>query len=400
MDRGEAVKAVWFTGESSRRTAVTVREENGIIYAEGADGEVCREPLANMQISSRLARVPRRLQLPSGGVLLVSNNEFIDQLLARAGRHPGRIHAMESHWRMVVVLTAAAAALSFAAYAYGLPRAAGYVARHIPDEYVQEISETVLQNLQEYNLIYPTGLSEEQQQRVQRLFDAAAADYKADAINLRLGFYRMRFFAAREKTGKDEDKSKDVAADISTGKDKKLWDGVPNAFAFPDGLIVATDALVKLLSDDEITAVLAHEIGHVYHRHSMRGIVQTAGVSAMVFFLLGDFSGLSLVPIILAELKHSRDFEREADCFAFYYLQAQGLSGDLVGESLTKLENEMESDWREAAAVRQEEETGEQREEAAQPEEGSKLWRAVAESLSTHPATDARQDLARQCRNN
>jgi Zn-dependent protease with chaperone function len=46
-----------------------------------------------------------------------------------------------------------------------------------------------------------------------------------------------------------------------------------NAFALPGGTVIATDQFIQLSeNDDEIIAVLAHEIGHVRHQHSLRQI--------------------------------------------------------------------------------------------------------------------------------
>ncbi len=48
-----------------------------------------------------------------------------------------------------------------------------------------------------------------------------------------------------------------------------------NAFALPGGIVIVTDQLMQLAEhDDEILAVLAHEIGHVKHRHVLRGLPQ------------------------------------------------------------------------------------------------------------------------------
>jgi Zn-dependent protease with chaperone function len=83
---------------------------------------------------------------------------------------------------------------------------------------------------------------------------------------------------------------------------------------------VITDDLVKIAkSDDEIIAVLAHEIGHVRGRHALRQLLQAAGISALAVAVLGDVSSFSAIlgaaPALL-HAKHSRDFEREADTFA------------------------------------------------------------------------------------
>jgi Zn-dependent protease with chaperone function len=50
----------------------------------------------------------------------------------------------------------------------------------------------------------------------------------------------------------------------------------PNALALPGGTLIMTDELVELLQGDTdvVVAVLAHELGHVRHRHGLRAVVQ------------------------------------------------------------------------------------------------------------------------------
>src|SRR5690606_8207508 len=56
--------------------------------------------------------------------------------------------------------------------------------------------------------------------------------------------------------------------------------GIPaNAFALPGGTIVMTDAMVEQArrsgtGDTALLGVLAHEIGHVQHRHTTRMLVE------------------------------------------------------------------------------------------------------------------------------
>ena len=48
-----------------------------------------------------------------------------------------------------------------------------------------------------------------------------------------------------------------------------IWSGTPNAFAFGrlrrDARVVMTEGLLKTLTEDEVNAVLAHEVGHIAH---------------------------------------------------------------------------------------------------------------------------------------
>lgn len=55
-----------------------------------------------------------------------------------------------------------------------------------------------------------------------------------------------------------------------------------NAFAAPGGLILVTRGMLSLCrSEDEVAAVLAHEIGHVVHRHGLAAIQNSRVVSAL-----------------------------------------------------------------------------------------------------------------------
>jgi Zn-dependent protease with chaperone function len=105
----------------------------------------------------------------------------------------------------------------------------------------------------------------------------------------------------------------------------------PNAFALPSGTIVFTDEMVRLAKhDDELLAVLAHEIGHIVHRHAMRRVIQDSLLSFALLAITGDISGSSelflALPVLLTELAYSREFEREADRYALDYLRSRNTS--------------------------------------------------------------------------
>jgi Zn-dependent protease with chaperone function len=114
-----------------------------------------------------------------------------------------------------------------------------------------------------------------------------------------------------------------------------------NAFALPSGIVVMTDQLVAMAdTDEELVAVLAHEIGHVRGRHALRQLLQAAGVSAIAMALLGDVSSTSGVltsaPALL-HAKHSRDFESEADRFARDWLRANDIDGSRFDDILCRM---------------------------------------------------------------
>jgi Zn-dependent protease with chaperone function len=142
----------------------------------------------------------------------------------------------------------------------------------------------------------------------------------------------------------------------------------PNAFAFPGGIVVVTDALVQQCPGDELTAVLAHEIGHVEHRHALRQSFRDAAVSALLALLTADLGSVGLaavtLPETIARTRYSREFEAEADEFAFALLRQRGYSPALFATCLERQPG---------------------------PTASSRTW----EFLSTHPTTKTRAARAR-----
>ena len=149
----------------------------------------------------------------------------------------------------------------------------------------------------------PSKLPEERQQHIQQLF----ADIQS--MDVEYANFTLEFRAA-EKIG-------------------------ANAFAIPGGLIVMTDEMTELASnDDEIIAVLAHEVGHLVQRHSLRIILQNSVSAVFIAALTGDLTNVTAlsatIPTVLMQAKYSRDFEQEADEFSFNYLERKGINTDVA----------------------------------------------------------------------
>lgn len=89
-----------------------------------------------------------------------------------------------------------------------------------------------------------------------------------------------------------------------------------NAFAAPGGVVVVCSGLLRSAdSAEELAGVLSHEIAHAELRHTLRGVIKSLGLRALVSLLIGDFSGSVFAEAAtrLTELRFSRDAEREAD---------------------------------------------------------------------------------------
>lgn len=88
-----------------------------------------------------------------------------------------------------------------------------------------------------------------------------------------------------------------------------------NAFAAPGGFIVLNRGMVeKMETEDQLAAVLAHEMAHVAQRHSTKAIFRAFAVRALLSLLIGDVSAL-LVEVggRLGDLHYSRADEDAAD---------------------------------------------------------------------------------------
>lgn len=130
--------------------------------------------------------------------------------------------------------------------------------------------------------------------------------------------------------------------------------------------VVLFDTLIELLDEDEIVAVLAHEIGHYKKRHIIIGFVESTFVTLITFFLLSqvitsqevalaagcpDSSfhvnltvfGLLYTPLSMAlgffSSTLSRRHERQADAFAASYGLGKPLASTLRKMSRKDLAN-------------------------------------------------------------
>src|SRR6266550_227969 len=109
-----------------------------------------------------------------------------------------------------------------------------------------------------------------------------------------------------------------------------------NGFSLPGGHTYVTTALVRLTNDNELGAVLCHEVGHLVARHSLKtlkkskeydDIANSLGELTGVAGSLAHDLGVSLGQLFGAGVLtlHSRDEEREADFLGVRAMPGAGL---------------------------------------------------------------------------
>ncbi len=118
----------------------------------------------------------------------------------------------------------------------------------------------------------------------------------------------------------------------------------PNAFALPGGPIYVTSGLLKMVqSDDELAAVLGHEIGHVTARHAVKRLQAALGLQLLEALAVGTRTAdgttregmdLAFVSILTA---YSQQDELQADRLGVRYLKRAGYQPLAAIDFLTRL---------------------------------------------------------------
>ena len=144
-------------------------------------------------------------------------------------------------------------------------------------------------------------------------------------------------------------------------KFRALRDPVPNAFALPNGSIYINTGLLALLDDEnELAAVLAHEVTHVSNRHtylqnrSLRKKVLAINILNTIgtWNMLGGPAGLaidliaSISPLMLglSILGYSREQEKEADLEGLKAATAAGFAPEGMPNSFKAMQRDIEGE--------------------------------------------------------
>jgi len=135
---------------------------------------------------------------------------------------------------------------------------------------------------------------------------------------------------------------KDIAYHFSIIKDKEF-----NAFASPGGFIYVNSGLIEAATDDELACVVAHEIGHVAARHSVKRIQTVLGYQIVMSIALGlsgaeNVSSAVNVAFNVINLGYSRSDENLADKLSVKYAKRSGFNPYGMVTFFEKLRKESE----------------------------------------------------------
>lgn len=306
----ERFAGTYYDGVSGRAHAVELRRVGTGHYAIEGDGIVRGGALSTLAITPRLARVARTIELADGARVLVAHDAAIDGWFPQQGRFEAFVDRLEHHANAVGAAVFVCLATLAIGAVWGVPWAADRIAMKIPASAEHALGEEVLENLDRFGLKTSTLTARRREVLVER-FDKLAADTGSQ--------YTLTF---RDAPG--------IGA---------------NAFAIPGGTVVVTDQLVRKLGDDrEFDAVVAHEIGHQQRRHALRQTLRGSMVAVVAALFAGDVSSAGTVvvavPTFLLTSHYSREFEDEADRYAFDLLARHGESPHWFAEAMRVLQAE------------------------------------------------------------
>jgi Zn-dependent protease with chaperone function len=299
-------RAVYLDGQSSRKRDVTLRfsgaldiVEQDVVVATWSYAEVRRAdgPPGLLRLGCETALPLARLEV---------GDEATIRMIAANCRSLQAGHAAPAQtWRIVGWSLAAVASILGIAY-FGIPYAADRIAPLVPTSFERRMGDAV--------------------------------DKQARAI---FGGNTCSDAAGQAAFSKMIDKLRTAGGMDTPIKAHVLSSSMPNAFALPGGTIYLLDGLLqKAESVDEVAGVMAHELGHVHHRDSLRRIIQAGGTSYLIGLLFGDVMGGGAMVFVTRELfdsSHSRAAERAADGFARDAMHKLGRSPKPLGQFLLRV---------------------------------------------------------------
>lgn len=351
------IRGSYFDGITSKPHSCEMSvDANGRVALIGVDNLEC--DFLTLTISSRVGNTARLIRFADGSRFETLENNAIDELIKTHKQQKSpwlSLHIWESKLRMIVLATIITAVVLLAFFSIGLPTISKTVAHQLPHYLTNSIAQEALESL-ENNAFEKSELSTERQTQLRSLL-LSYVPQDSD-FSYQLLFRKSERFGA-------------------------------NAMALPNGIIIFTDELVELAQfDQELVSVMLHEIGHIEHRHSLRNIIEAAGLYAMYSWLTGDVEVSSVAILaasgILLKARYSRGHESEADDYSLNTLLDNNINPLYFASIMAKLSQD------EKAKKLEKSEHEHNSEQPQENNEKSSKVRVILDYLSSHPPSSDR----------
>ena len=290
----QVFSGVFLDGKTAAREPATLVAGDKALVLQWAHGQRKLLPTEVMPVQS-CQRGVQFVRLTDGGTCEMVASPELMSALAEVGvgvqRESAMAAVLHGDWRIAAMALAFLTCVVAAFFVWLLPTVAEIGANMIPIQVQRNLGETALRQV-EARWLSPSELPALQRGEIQARFETLTKDMTEPE------YAGLELLIRKSSVG-------------------------PNAFALPGNFIVLTDELVTLVDGDldAISGVLAHELGHLKHRHGLRSVVQATALTVLGSALIGDYSSaLAAVPAGIGHLNYSRHFEAEADGYSFALL--------------------------------------------------------------------------------
>lgn len=257
-----------------------------------------------LEVESRLGTSSRKINLPNESRFSTDDHAFVDQYLKR--NKLDLSYHLESNTKLVIGSLGGFMATLLLCYFVILPGLSSYIAPLLPKNIPQSLGDETEDFLLKNYFLPKTNVSVEKIEKLSNYLETLKTYVPGKKLNL--------IVLSSPKIG-------------------------PNAFALPNGSIIVTDQLIeKSESMEEVYAVLLHEIGHIYHHHSMERLISSSVLSFLVFVIIGPVDWMT-IPIVLMLSSYSRKAETQADSFATFKLIHENKDPLLLTRLLSRMKS-------------------------------------------------------------
>lgn len=294
------ISAIYFDGLSARLHPVDLELGGGAIGLAGVD--IARSyPFSDVALAEPFARAACVLDFADGGRCEIADPDGKAAIAAALGYCKSRIVRWQDRWYGAMLALVLLVATIGATVQWGIPALTTRVVASLPVSLDRDVGDAAFKAVSG-QWFGKSRFSDQRLEEIGEVFRVVAP------FNPRLS---LRLYVMN-------------AEDLA-----------PNAIAFPDGRIIITDSMIlhilggeRYFNDDSramLAGVLAHEVGHIEGRHSVRVLARSSLLAVLSATLFGDFSAVVAgTPALVLNMQYSREMEMSADRYAVARLQALG----------------------------------------------------------------------------
>ena len=290
----------YLDGQTAARQRVSIRLMRLGLHATTERGDTLWWPYEEVRQTQGFYS-GEQVRLERGGefaeALLVSDTAFLAELrliapeLATQFHNPAR---RRTRTRLALLAALASIGIIAALYLWGIPALAAFVASRVPVSWEEHLGQAVVEHLA------PPEMRCMDTDRVRVIHEIITVLTTPTQTSP----YTIRVIV--------------------------LNDSNINAFAAPGGYIVLLRGLIeRTRTPEELAGVLAHELQHIFKRHTTRALIQHVSTGLLLAAITGDMSGATAYGLegarILGILHYSRQSEEEADAAGMQMILEAGI---------------------------------------------------------------------------